>query len=164
MNTSAEFWSFRTSPPKHLAEGRLETSADRNLLSHDLRSRQRVMRVEHRAQLFRHTAHLVEILSAARRLTRPVIMLLNSDEEVGSTASRPLTEKLAAQCESVFVLEPAQGLACKTARKGVGDYHLQVTGVAAHSGVDFERGHSAVLELARLEPTGTAARRSPGHE
>ena len=43
-----------------------------------------------------------------------------------------------------------QGLACKTARKGVGDYHLHVTGVAAHAGVDFERGHSAILELARL--------------
>jgi glutamate carboxypeptidase len=50
----------------------------------------------------------------------------------------------------VLVLEPAQGLACKTARKGVGDYRLHVTGVAAHSGVDFAHGHSAILELARL--------------
>jgi glutamate carboxypeptidase len=81
---------------------------------------------------------------------RPVTLLLNSDEEVGSPVSRPITERLALQSEAVLVLEPAQGLACKTARKGVGDYHLHVTGVASHSGVDFERGHSAVLELARL--------------
>jgi glutamate carboxypeptidase len=53
----------------------------------------------------------------------------------------------------VLVLEPAQGLACKTARKGVGQYRLRVTGVAAHSGVDFERGHSAILELARMLQT-----------
>jgi glutamate carboxypeptidase len=81
---------------------------------------------------------------------RPVTLLLNSDEEVGSPVSRAVTERLAQACEAVLVLEPAQGLACKTARKGVGDYRLEVTGVAAHSGVDFGRGHSAVLELAGL--------------
>ena len=81
---------------------------------------------------------------------RPVTLLLNSDEEVGSPVSRPITERLALASAAVLVLEPAQGLACKTARRGVGDYRLQVTGVAAHSGVDFARGHSAILELARL--------------
>jgi glutamate carboxypeptidase len=93
----------------------------------------------------------ISILQEQKRLKRPVIMLLNSDEEVGSTASRPVTEKLALECEAVYVLEPAQGLAgaYKTARKGVGNYHVRVKGVAAHSGVDFERGHSAIAELAR---------------
>ncbi|MBB5344914.1 M20 family metallopeptidase [Tunturibacter empetritectus] len=84
------------------------------------------------------------------RLARPVTLLLNSDEEVGSTISRPITERLARESSAVLVLEPAQGLAYKTARKGVGQYNVQVTGVGAHSGVDFERGHSAVLELAKL--------------
>jgi len=93
----------------------------------------------------------ISILKEQKKLTRPVILLLNSDEEVGSNASRPLTEKLARQCDAVFVLEPAQGLAgaYKTARKGVGNYLIQVKGVASHSGVDFERGHSAIVELAR---------------
>lgn len=81
---------------------------------------------------------------------RPVTLLLNPDEEVGSPVSRPITERLALASEAVLVLEPAQGLACKTARKGVGDYRLEVRGVASHSGVDFAAGHSAVLELARL--------------
>src|ERR1035441_5051132 len=83
-------------------------------------------------------------------LSRPVTLLLNSDEEVGSPVSRPITERLAVASAAVLVLEPAQGLACKTARKGVGDYHLHVTGVASHSGVDRKRGHSAILELVRL--------------
>ena len=93
----------------------------------------------------------IAILKEQQRLTRPVVMLLNSDEEVGSTVSRPVTEKIARQCQAVYVLEPAQGLegAYKTARKGVGNYEIHVQGVAAHSGVDFERGHSAVVELAR---------------
>jgi glutamate carboxypeptidase len=92
----------------------------------------------------------VESLRELDALQRPVIFLLNSDEEVGSTVSRDITEKLARECAAVFVLEPAQGLAgaYKTARKGVGGYTVRVTGVAAHAGVDFERGHSAIAELA----------------
>jgi len=86
-------------------------------------------------------------------LSRPVTLLLNSEEEVGSPVSRSITERLALASSAVLVLEPAQGLACKTARKGVGNYRLDVTGVAAHSGVDFERGHSAILALARLLET-----------
>jgi glutamate carboxypeptidase len=87
------------------------------------------------------------------KLAQPVILLLNSEEEVGSPVSREITERLAVQAEAVFVLEPAQALAYKTARKGVGQYNVQVTGIGAHSGVDFERGHSAVLELAKLVQT-----------
>jgi len=97
----------------------------------------------------------LEALTALNALgaARPVTLLLNSDEEVGSTVSRPITEKIAQECSAVFVLEPAQGLAYKTARKGIGNYCLKVQGVAAHSGVDFESGHSAVLEMARLVQT-----------
>jgi glutamate carboxypeptidase len=84
---------------------------------------------------------------------RPVTLLLNSEEEVGSPVSRAITERLALESAAVFVPEPAQGLAYKTARKGVGQYNVSVTGVAAHSGVDFERGHSAILEMAKLVQT-----------
>ena len=87
------------------------------------------------------------------KLSRPVTLLLNSDEEVGSPISRAMTERLALESAAVLVLEPAQGLAYKTARKGVGNYHVEVTGVGAHSGVDFEKGHSAVLELAKQVQT-----------
>ncbi|HEY6446400.1 MAG TPA: M20 family metallopeptidase [Acidobacteriaceae bacterium] len=92
----------------------------------------------------------LDVLRELDGLRRPVIFLLSSDEEIGSRASRPLIEKLAQECAAVFVLEPAQGLggAYKTARKGVGVYTLRVTGVAAHAGVDFELGHSAIAELA----------------
>ncbi len=82
---------------------------------------------------------------------RPVTVLLNTDEEIGSATSRTLIERVAKKCAAALVLEPAQGLAgaVKTARKGVGGYELKVTGRAAHAGVDFEKGRSAVLELAR---------------
>ncbi len=91
------------------------------------------------------------ILKDKRMLSRPIILLLNSEEEVGSPVSRPVTEAVAKECEAVFVLEPGQGQsgAYKTSRKGTGDYTVRVTGVAAHAGVDFSSGQSAVLELAR---------------
>jgi glutamate carboxypeptidase len=95
----------------------------------------------------------LEAIAALRdlnALNRPVILLLNPDEEVGSEVSRTHTERLARESEAVLVLEPAQGLAYKTARKGVGHFELTVSGVAAHAGVDFASGHSAVLEMARL--------------
>lgn len=90
---------------------------------------------------------------AATRSKQPsgieIILLLNSEEEVGSPVSRPITEALARECTAVYVLEPAQVLAYKTARKGTGNWRLTVQGVASHAGVDFTRGRSAVLELAR---------------
>ena len=87
-------------------------------------------------------------------LPRPVTVLLVSDEEVGSDSSRHITESLAKRSSAVLVLEPSFGLqgAVKTARKGIAEYTLTVTGKAAHSGLDFEKGESAILELARQIP------------
>jgi glutamate carboxypeptidase len=95
----------------------------------------------------------LEILLEADLLRREIIFLLNSDEEIGSPVSRPITEHLARQCSGAYVLEPAQGLAYKTARKGIGDWHIVVKGIAAHAGVDFEKGANALLELAHVIET-----------
>jgi glutamate carboxypeptidase len=105
----------------------------------------------------------ISALAETGNLTRPTTLLLNSDEEIGSPISRPITEKIAQTCSAVFVLEPAQGLAYKTARKGIGNYQVTVEGIAAHSGVDFDRGHSAILEMSRLVQTISAfTARTPG--
>jgi glutamate carboxypeptidase len=93
------------------------------------------------------------MLTEAGLLQREIVLLLNSDEEVGSPVSRPITEKLAVECAAVFVLEPAQGLAYKTARKGTGDWRIDIKGVAAHAGVDFKNGVSSIRELARVVET-----------
>jgi glutamate carboxypeptidase len=85
------------------------------------------------------------------QLPRPVTVLLVSDEEIGSDSSRHITESVARKSSAVLVLEPSYGTkgAVKTGRKGVGEYTLKVHGKAAHSGLDFEKGESAILELAR---------------
>ena len=100
-------------------------------------------------------AQMIFALAALREvrgsLKRRVTVLLNTDEEVGSESSRRLTEGLARRSAAVLVCEPAHGLegAVKTSRKGVGQYVLRVTGKEAHAGLDFEKGASAIAELAR---------------
>jgi glutamate carboxypeptidase len=83
-------------------------------------------------------------------VARKVLLQVNSDEEVGSLSSRPLTEKNARASVAVLVLEPGTGLEgkAKTARKGVVGYTLRVTGKAAHAGIDITAGASAIEELA----------------
>jgi len=96
--------------------------------------------------------HVIEALQAEHpALPRPITVLLVSDEEVGSDSSRQITETLARKSEAVLVLEPSYGPhgAVKTARKGVGEYAIRVTGKASHSGLDFEKGVNAIVELAR---------------
>ena len=84
-------------------------------------------------------------------VARRVVLQVNSDEEVGSESSRPLTEEAAKGSAAVLVLEPGTGMAgkIKTARKGVGDYTVTIRGRASHAGVDFQNGASAIVELSR---------------
>ncbi|OLB88892.1 MAG: peptidase M20 [Chloroflexi bacterium 13_1_40CM_55_7] len=94
----------------------------------------------------------IDVLRATHSdLPHPITVLLVSDEEVGSDSSRHITENLAKQSAAVLVLEPSYGLngAVKTVRKGVGEYTIKATGQAAHSGLDFEKGASAIVELAK---------------
>src|SRR5437868_7398273 len=66
--------------------------------------------------------HAITALREVRgKLPRPVTVLLNTDEEVGSNTSRAIIERVARQSAGVLIMEPAAGLkgAVKTARKGV---------------------------------------------
>jgi glutamate carboxypeptidase len=78
-----------------------------------------------------------------------VTMLWTADEEIGSESSRSLIETTARECRAVLVLEPSlPGGAAKTSRKGVGEFEITVHGVAAHAGLDPDKGASAIHELA----------------
>lgn len=81
---------------------------------------------------------------------KKVVLLMNSDEELGSPTSRALIEEQAKRSAAAFVLEPPMepSGALKTSRKGSGRYKLSVQGVSAHAGVSPEKGVSAIHELA----------------
>ncbi len=106
--------------------------------------------------IFDMQASLVMVAEALRAvnaldlpLTRPVTVLMTSDEEVGSHTSRQLIEDEARKAAYVLVMEsPLPGGVIKTARKGTGHFDLTIQGKAAHAGVEPEKGISAVQELA----------------
>ncbi len=78
-----------------------------------------------------------------------LIVVFNNDEEVGSPGSAPLLRDIARQAEVGLVLEPSRALKVLTqSRKGSDKYVLEVTGIAAHSGVEPYKGRSAVVDLA----------------
>ncbi|HEX6898289.1 MAG TPA: M20 family metallopeptidase [Thermoanaerobaculia bacterium] len=79
-------------------------------------------------------------------------VFINSDEEIGSVESLARIERLARRVHRVFVLEPSLGPEgkLKTRRKGSLRFTVRVHGRAAHSGLDPEKGASAILELARV--------------
>lgn len=107
-------------------------------------------------------AGLVQLLAALTAIDQlgwsmpaDVLVLVNSDEEIGSPDSRRWISWLARLAERAFVLEGAYGVdgAIKVGRKGVGRYQVSAKGRAAHAGLDPESGVSAILELTHLIQT-----------
>ncbi|HEV7374691.1 MAG TPA: M20 family metallopeptidase [Pyrinomonadaceae bacterium] len=99
-------------------------------------------------------ALVLEVIRACATLgfapRHPVVLLLTCDEETGSMTGRALIEEEARASRGVLVLEPpASGGRVKTARKGTGLFTIEAHGIAAHAGLEPEKGASAVLEIAR---------------
>ncbi|GAC1446148.1 MAG: M20 family metallopeptidase [Pyrinomonadaceae bacterium] len=96
----------------------------------------------------------IEALRACAKLnlkaSHPVVLLLTCDEETGSMSGRALVEAEAERAAHVLVLEPsAPNGRAKTGRKGTGVFELHAHGIAAHAGLDPEKGASAIHELTR---------------
>ena len=95
--------------------------------------------------------HAMAVASETVGVSGPVTVLVNGDEETGSIASRPIIEREAARHDRVFVLEPATSSgAIVTARKGAGDFQVELRGRRAHSGEAFDDGINALSALADL--------------
>jgi len=77
-------------------------------------------------------------------------MLLTTDEETGSHASRAVIADAIAHAEAVLVLEPSVEGALKNRRKGTSWYRMELAGRAAHAGLDPERGLNALLGAAEF--------------
>ncbi|MCK6682079.1 MAG: M20/M25/M40 family metallo-hydrolase [Thermoanaerobaculia bacterium] len=85
------------------------------------------------------------------RLKDGFSLFLTPDEETGSTASREKIVAIARRHKRVLVMEPAgERGAAKVARKGTGLVTARFTGVAAHAGLEPEKGASALMEMVRF--------------
>lgn len=92
---------------------------------------------------------LLAIKELSLNLTSTPIILINTDEEIGSIESTHVIKRLSKIANRAYVLEPPLGLEgkLKTARKGIGRFTITVKGKAAHAGLDPEKGVNAIVEL-----------------
>lgn len=100
--------------------------------------------------VFDMKAGVVIAIAALAALADPsqVGLLLTTDEETGSHASRGVIAAAITNAKAVFVFEPAAGSAYKTRRKGTSWYDITFTGRAAHAGLDPHKGVNALIEAA----------------
>jgi glutamate carboxypeptidase len=77
-------------------------------------------------------------------------LLIVSDEEIDERHSIPLIREVSRGASAVLTLEAARENGdIVVARKGVRSFQAEAFGKAAHSGVEPEKGRSAILALAR---------------
>jgi glutamate carboxypeptidase len=96
---------------------------------------------------------ILEILRHFRESVPPgwsLCALLNGDEETGSVESRDLILAEARRSAACLCLEPSKPGHCTVARKGVFTFRAETYGKAAHAGVNYAQGHSAVEAIASI--------------
>ena len=79
-----------------------------------------------------------------------VALVATTDEETGSATSKDLITKLSKGADAVLVFEASLDGKVKTGRKGTAMYQIKVTGLAAHAGLEPEKGINATTEIAKL--------------
>ncbi len=92
----------------------------------------------------------LKALKRAGQLPYPVQVLYTGDEEIGSGSARNHIETAARAARAVLNTEPGRASGnVVSARKGGATLIIEVTGRAAHSGVNHADGASAIEALAR---------------
>lgn len=95
-------------------------------------------------------AGFIQALYALKGVTGSVALVATTDEETGSHSSKRLIQELSASAKAVLVLEASLDGQVKTGRKGTAMYHIEVHGIAAHAGLEPEKGVNTTTEIAHV--------------
>ena len=96
--------------------------------------------------------HAAAILQEAGQDLTGLGILITGDEELGSQTSRQLLLEEIEDAKAALVLEGALETSLKIARKGTSMYTVAAHGVAAHAGLEPEKGVNAGIALGLLLP------------
>ena len=108
-------------------------------------------------------AFVAAAFAANGGLKAPLMMLTTSDEEIASPSSRPVIEAAARESRCVFNAEPSRlptgtdygrdhKQSITSGRKGGVFMRAEFLGKAAHSGTNYEKGISAIVDLGHKIP------------
>jgi glutamate carboxypeptidase len=93
-------------------------------------------------------AGFIQALYALKGIEGSVALVATTDEETGSHASKALIKDLSSKAKAVLVLEASLDGKVKTGRKGTAMYQIKVHGLAAHAGLEPEKGVNTTTEIA----------------
>ena len=93
-------------------------------------------------------AGFIQALYALKGIEGSVALVATTDEETGSHASKALIKDLSSKAKAVLVLEASLDGKVKTGRKGTAMYQIKVLGLAAHAGLEPEKGVNTTTEIA----------------
>lgn len=95
--------------------------------------------------------HSLEQLHKSGRIPGNVGIIFNGEHELSCPTIRPFLEAISRTAKVVVTTEPARADgSCVRQRKGILRYKIEFHGTSAHSGVEPEKGHCAVTEMARF--------------
>jgi glutamate carboxypeptidase len=100
--------------------------------------------------VFDMKAGFIQALFALKGIEGSVALVATTDEEIGSFASRELIKDLSSKAKAVLVVEASLDGKVKTGRKGTAMYKISVHGLAAHAGLEPEKGVNATVEIAHI--------------
>ena len=107
----------------------------------------------------------LDLLAARNASPPPLRLVLVPDEEVGGAISRRAVAREGAAAAALWVLEPGErrgrGETLVTGRRGMFHWRLRVHGRAAHSGLAYWQGRSALLAAAEWSARAASLSRSP---
>lgn len=92
----------------------------------------------------------IQALYGLKGIEGPVALVATTDEEIGSFSSRNLINDLSKNAKAVLVLEASLDGKVKTGRKGTSMYKIIAHGLAAHAGLEPEKGINATTEIAHI--------------
>ncbi len=96
------------------------------------------------------TLFALEYLINYNEIKNRLVLLVTSDEEIGSDFSKDLIINEAKKSRFAFVMEPSLNGNLKTQRKGVGTIKLITHGKSAHAGLDPDKGVNAIYAMSSI--------------
>lgn len=96
------------------------------------------------------TLFALEYMIKNNKMKNRMVLLVTSDEEIGSDFSRGVIINEAKKSKFAFVMEPSLNGNLKTERKGVGTIKLTTHGKAAHAGLDPDKGINAIFAMSSI--------------
>jgi glutamate carboxypeptidase len=150
-NHHVGWWTFPNEKPQIVLVGHIDTVFQRTSDFSNLQVIDDIVRGPGVIDMKGGLVLIIKILENFSNIMdiRKIAVLINDDEEIGSSFSKKLIKELVGNCRYGLVFEPGfPDGSVVTSHSGVAILRQSVLGKTAHAGLDHSSGINAALELA----------------